>query len=256
MSILHSWHSSLDSNNSICSVFFDLTDSVPHKHLLDCLSAIDLPSSLLIWLNNYLFDRKSQVSSSVPQGSILAPPFIIYINDLTILPLSSSSKQILYADDILLSSVISSPSSMYDVQSDIDLIFSWLSSRFLSINLNKTKYMMVSCKSASFSHLNHSRLQLVDSLKYVGVIISSNLSWSAHICSVGPKSKQLIGVISCHFYRNFSPQSFLKMYIALVLPHLSYCFSLWDPPSGSSLASSLKEFRSLTKWSKNIRGMI
>ena len=40
---------------------------------------------------------------------------------------------------------------MSAVQSDIDLIFSWLSSRFLSINLNKTKYMIVSRKSASFS---------------------------------------------------------------------------------------------------------
>ena len=55
LSILHSWHTSLDSNNSVCSVFFDLTkafDSVPHKPLLDCLSAIDVPSALLIWLNN------------------------------------------------------------------------------------------------------------------------------------------------------------------------------------------------------------
>ena len=206
----YSWHTSLDSNNSVCSVFFDPTkafDSVPHKPLLECLSAIDLPSALLIWLNNYLFDHsqqvvvngstssKSHVSSGVPQGSILGPLlFIIYINDLTILPLSSSSKLILYADDILLSSVISSPPSMSAVQSDIDLIFSWLSSRFLSINLNKTKNMIVSCKSASFSlsltplYVDNSRLELVNSVKYLGVIISSNLSWSAHIRSVCSKS--------------------------------------------------------------------
>ena len=133
---------------------------------------------------------------------------------------------------------------MSDVQSDIDLIFSWLSSRFLSINLNKTKYMIVTHKSSSFSqsltplYVNHSRLELVYSFKYLGVIISSNLSWSAHICS---KSRQLVGVIFRHFYRNSSPQSLLKMYIALVLPHLSYCSSVWDPPSGSSLASELEK---------------
>ena len=97
LSILHSWHTSLDSNNSVCSVFFDLTkafDSVPHKPLLDCLSAIDLPSALLIWLNNYLFDRsqqvvvngstsssKSHISSGVPQGSILGSrPPVYYLH--------------------------------------------------------------------------------------------------------------------------------------------------------------------------------
>ena len=144
---------------------------------------------------------------------------------------------------------------MSDVQSDIDLIFSWLRFRFLSINLNKTKYMIVTRKSASFSqsltplYVNHSRLELVYSFKYLGIIISSNLSWSAHICSVCSKSR--------HFYRNSSPQSLRKMHIALVLPHLSYCSSVWDPPSGSSLASELEKVQKFAlrmctyNWSAN-----
>ena len=66
--------------------------------------------------------------------------------------------------------------------------------------------MIVSRKSAFFTlsltplYVDHPRLELVNSFKYLGVITSSNLSWSAHIHSVCAKSRQLVGVIFRHFY--------------------------------------------------------
>ena len=123
--------------------------------------------------------------------------------------------------------------------------------------------LLLSRKSASFSlsltplYVDHSRFELVNSVKYLGVIISSNLSWSAHIRSVCSKSRQLIGVIFRHFYRSSSPHSLLKMYIALVLPRLSYCSSVWDHPSGSSLASEFEKIQKFAlrmctyNWSAN-----
>ena len=79
---------------------------------------------------NGSLSSKSQVTSGVPQGSILRPLlFIIYINDIAKLPLLSSVTLTLYADDILLSQEISSPTSMSSVQSNINLIALWISSR-------------------------------------------------------------------------------------------------------------------------------
>ena len=78
---------------------------------------------------------KSHALSGVPQGSIPGPLlFIMYINSLSDIFLSPSSKLILYADDILFSHHCNSPSDIPLIQSEIDAISSWVSSHHLTVN--------------------------------------------------------------------------------------------------------------------------
>ena len=123
----------------MCAVFFDLTkafDSIWHKSLLDhdslsLLNFSSLPLSLLhsdlqgctkVVIRNGSLSSKSQVTSCVPQCSILGPLLLImYIITLLTIPPFFSHPH-LYPDDILLSQEISSPSSMSTVYSNINLI--------------------------------------------------------------------------------------------------------------------------------------
>ena len=101
--------------------------------------------------------------------------------------------------------------------------------------------------------LNDVCLQCVSSFKYLGVILCSNLSWSPHIKFVCSKSRKVLGVIFRHFYRFSSPKSLLCLYKSLVIPHLSYCSSVWSPPPSSGDARSLEnvQFFALKLCSKN-----
>ena len=156
------WFSLFNSRSSICTIFFDLQkvfDSGPHEPLLDILSKYKLPSHITRWFRSYLTCRsqyvvvdgsvssKRMVTSGVPQGSILSPLlFILYLNDISTLPFPSSISLTLYADDILLSYPFQSSFDFSLPQGNIDLLSSWLKSRYLTINISKTKYMIISVK--------------------------------------------------------------------------------------------------------------
>jgi len=148
----------------------------------------------------------------------------------------------MYADDILLFQPCNSACDLSLIQSNIDSISSWISSHSLTINSSKTKYMFISLRSSCLSSLpplclNGSTLELVSSYKYLGVIISSNLSWSPHIQSICSKSRKLIGLLFRHFYLHCSPSVLFKLYVSLIRPHLEYCSILWDPSSSVSISS-------------------
>ena len=76
--------------------------------------------------------------------------------------------------------------------------------------------------------VNGSVLQQVDSIKYLGVLIASDLSWGPHIDILCSKAKKQLGVLHRHFHSS-SPRVLLRLYKSLVLPTLDYCSSLWDP---------------------------
>ena len=219
------------------------------------LSSIGLSSHVTSWIHSYLCHRSQQVVlygssshkshafSGVPQGSILGPLlFIIYINSLSDIPLSPSSKLILYADDILYSHPCNSPSDISLVQLDINCISSWISSHYLTVNTSKTKYTFISFKPSSFFcsfpslYLNDSPIDQVTSFKYLGVLISSNLSWSPHILSICRKSRKLIGILYRLFYRHTSPPALFKLYPTLIRPNLECCSSIRDPSSSATIS--------------------
>ena len=142
----------------LCYYLQKAFDSVPHEPLLDILSKYNLPSHITRWFRSCLTCRSQYVvvDGSVSSKHILSTflescffqlgplLFILYLYDISTLPFPSSISLTLYADDIFLSYPFQSSSDFSLAQGSIDLLSSWLKSRCLTINISKTKYMIIS----------------------------------------------------------------------------------------------------------------
>ena len=153
------------------------------------------------------------------------------MNSISKLPLSPGAKLVLYADDILLYKPVNCEMDSHHLQNDIDTILQWISSRGLSPNQSKTKLLIITRSRQPMSvHLEVAGHQILPSptVKYLGVILSSNLTWSDHINTTCKAAKRQIGLV----YRQLHlapPEVRLKVINSTILPKLEYCSAIWDP---------------------------
>ena len=198
------------------AVFLDLTkafDTVDHQTLLSKLSAYGLSGNSLQWFRSYITDRKQRtsfgnemsnelpVTHGVPQGSILGPLlFVIYINDLpSILECCCAS---LYADDTVIYCYGSSSQELSEkLNRDLLAITKWLNDHKLTLNLEKTKCMLVGSnrklerKMALTVSIFDSNVNNVNSFKYLGIFISSDFTWTNHVEYIAGKINQRLGLL-------------------------------------------------------------
>ena len=74
-------------------------------------------------------------------------------------------------------------------------------------------------------------IEHVSSFRYLGIILSSSLSWSPHISFVCNKSHKILGLLLQHFSPHTSPSTLIRFYISLIRPILEYSSIIWDPSS-------------------------
>ena len=174
----------------------------------------------------------ANISSGVPQGSILGPLlFILYMDSIHDVPLSQDSKLLLYANDILLYSPIRHPSDFTSIQSDVDSISQCVCQSGLRLNVAKTRFVLFSRQRHPLSTsltLDGSPIPQVSSVKYLGVILSKDLTWNDHINSVCLDAKRRVGFLYRQFHLAGTPCLY-QLYKSLVLPTLDYCSSVWIP---------------------------
>ena len=268
------WTIALNCRQITDIIFIDFQrafDSIVHNKLLCKLTHFGISGALLKYIEVFLSNRTQRVvlenssshdicvKSGVIQGSVLGPLlFILFINDLDCL-IGSHAILKLFADDAKLYSYFdveipaaSHPSTYFDLQYVLNLIYEWSVKWQLIINIIKCSCMRVGLASLLRSvpspqyFLNGIPLAINSSARDLGIIIDNVLSYNAHIHLIITRASQRLGVL----FNGFLTRDMLtlrKAYITYIRPLLEYNCIVWSPTLKKHINAIEKIQRKFTK---------
>ena len=186
------------------------------------------------------------IKCGVPQGSVLGPLLsLLYVNDI----FKSSEKLsfILFADDTNIFYQHKDMKVMTETLNyELKKVNLWLQANKLSLNIRKTSIIIFKTRRKRTGNIivkiNDTEIKHVESTKFLGIYIDSNLTWKVHINHIVNKVAKTTGILykARHF---FSSQALRTLYYSLIYPYLNYGNIIW----GNTYPSRLESIRKLQR---------
>lgn len=238
--VLTNWKIAIDDKKVVVAVFLDLRrafETVDRDILLNKLLMYGVQDRELVWFESYLMNRTQRtkvegvvsdlvdVKLGVPQGTILGVLlFLIYVNDMEkVVKLSNLA---LFADDTLIYVVGDSVDECTSkLNEDLSRLGDWFMLNKLKLNIEKTKCMVVNSILNNKILIDNVEIDLVNEIKYLGLVIDSSLSFKSHLEYICKKINKKLYFFS-KIRKNLSVLSAIKIFNVMIRPHFEYCSSI------------------------------
>ena len=245
LDLINKCTSALDDKLYTVVVFLDLArafDTVDGDIMIKKLHNVGIRGIAGDWFRSYLCDRKMYVDVNghhsgevrmnigLPQGSVTSPYlFCLYVNDMH--RCSDKLSFIHFADD---TTVFMSGGDLAmlcrDVNSELVKVTEWLRSNRLSLNVDKTTFMLLTHNKIDSSilpiNINGGRICNVSSMKFLGVTLDDRLNYNENTNILSKKLSCALGIMN-KMSNLVSPHVLKILYYSLFYSHLTYALPIW-----------------------------
>jgi hypothetical protein len=263
--VVDDWLDNMNNGLITAACFLDIQkcfDTIDHDLLIAKLKCYGIRGNEIEWFLSYLSGRKQKVKVNnnisealpvdigVPQGSVLGPfLFLLFANDLSNFVMDGCVN--CFADDTVIyvtGRTISEVTTK--LQGIINDVRQWYLGNRLKVNPTKSEVMYIGTPQR-LKHLNSNSvlkygndvLSVTNNIRYLGLILDSNLTWCQHISSiirsVAPKialMRRLSSVV---------PQSLSsKIFTTYLRPCLEYGITVWGGCSEEGM-NKVQKFQNL-----------
>ena len=183
--------------------------------------------------------------SGAVQGSVLGPIlFLIFIGDLT---QNTTASTKLFVDDAKMKKQVMGEEDVEDLQSNLDTLYTW--EKRNKMKFNGTKFQLlrygpnenIKKDTLYFTSNMEEVIDQFSSLRDLGIIMSDDAKFSAHIDKVITKVRQKVGWVLRTFYTRRT-DVLKQLWKTLIQCHIDYCSQLYMPSNSNEMQSLEKLF--------------
>ena len=237
INLIHQWSKATDGTSSDVRVLvmdyrkaFDLID---HSLLITKLKGYSINPCIINWICDFLMDRQQRVKmendiyserkdvvAGVPQGTKLGPwLFLVMINDLEI---SSADGNVIFVDDTTSFGIVEKDKSSL-MQSMADEASLWSNDNMFQIQPKKCKEMRISFRKIPETYeditINGKTIDVIRSVKILGVTLQSNLKWDEHINNIVKKASKRLYFLSQLKRAKVSSNELVNFYVTCIVQY-------------------------------------
>ena len=261
VNLTHQWLKATDGTGSDVRILImdykKAFDMIDHNLLISKLKRLEINPHIINWicdflsnrqqrvkLNNDIFSEWKEILAGVPQGTKLGPwLFLIMINDLEI---PAADGEVIFVDDTTTFEIVKKDKAS-SAQLMADQVSLWSNNNKFQIQPKKCKEMRISFKKHPTIyenlHINGNTIDIVKSVKLLGVTLQDNLKWNQHVDVIIKKASKRLYFLSQLKRAKIHPKDLVKFYITCIRSILTYACQVFHFSLPDYLCTALEQIQ-------------